>query len=708
MYRTYLLITSIFICCLAPAGAQSLPVINTIKRAELSYAHYAYAEALELFKEAYRKDTANAEVARRIADCHIKLNDSKASEYWIRKHLELGGASNQDTHFLLAEQLSKNENYTEAYIYYQKASANPLAKKKLLGLGKLDQLARSAAPVEVEALDFNTDESEFGPFYYKGSVAFVSSRSRRSWVQSQYNWDKSDYLDFYHYQPQDSSRRIERIVGLNSRYHEGPAQVFDNGAQIVFTRSNVQKSRLQKDAEGVTNLQLFFAKLDSTGVWTAPEAFEHNEVNYSSGHPTISEDGQLLIYASNQLGTYGGTDLFFSRMINGSWSRPANMGDVVNTTGDEMFPFLSDNRLYFASNGHEGLGGLDLYEVTLSDGLADGAVSNMGAPFNSSQDDFGLITADGLITGYFASSRFGSDDIFQFRRTSMNIKGRVVDQETGEPLANVQLVLEDEGKPVGQVASGEDGRFVVEMGHHGKFEIYASKKDLQQVDSCVFELADASLDVGEIKMVRSYLEVTIQEAKSGGAVDGVDLMLVCLDDASTVTRRGGTTTFKIDPAQSYLLMLIKDGYYTKRDTIASDRLDLGRNVENVELKKIVVGESIRLDHIYYDVNSAHLRPESEVELDKLVLFMTDNSHLKIELSSHTDSRGSAPYNMKLSQERAESAANYLINQGIEDQRIVPKGYGEAKLLNNCRDGVKCSDQDHQANRRTELTILKIE
>ncbi len=162
---------------------------------------------------------------------------------------------------------------------------------------------------------------------------------------------------------------------------------------------------------------------------------------------------------------------------------------------------------------------------------------------------------------------------------------------------------------------------------------------------------------------------------------------------------------EVTPGETYELFAAADGFYSKRDTFQVSKTYQGNEAHEVRLKKVVVGESIRLDHIYYDVNSADLRTESEVELDKVVGFMKDNPHLKIELGSHTDSRGSDAYNLRLSQKRAESATQYLIDQGIDKKRIIPKGYGESRPVNRCVNGVSCSAEEHQENRRTEIKIL---
>ncbi len=685
----------------------------TLKSADRAFKDFAYKEALDKYLYLHRKDTSNIYYQYQIAQSYLKLNDSQNTEIWLGKLIEHADSIEINLLYEYAQVLSKNKKYSESAHWYQQfreKGGSGGVSQKLEGLNNPDQFYQDQNKFSIKRLTFNTSKSDFSPFYYDEGVAFVSSRSKQKWVKENYTWDGSNYLDFYYFDTADSLN-IRKINGLNSRFHEGPAQVFDDGQKIVFTRNNISGSKLKRNSSGIVNLQIFFAERDSLGKWGSISSFKFNSMEYSLGHPTISQDGKLLIFAANIPGGMGGTDLYYSwANTDNTWSEPENMGEVINTSDNEMFPFILENQLWFASNGDKGLGGLDIYSVSLSGGKPLSEPKNIGAPINSNQDDFGLITQGNQRKGYFTSNRDGSDDIYSFTADFMEVEGQVLAKGSNKPIKNAEVTLLNKNKDfITKITTGDDGEFSAEIVKTNTIILEAKKENYLLEQPLIKNISESSgkTILEPVYMFQSILKTTVLDDNSEEPLAGVDLTLTDLRDNNIlIPISSEPKEYLIVQGNTYEIVIAKEGYYTKRDTIKTSTNFSGIKEYSTNLKKIIVGESIKLDHIYYDVNSANLRHESELELDKVFIFMQDNPHIKIELGSHTDSRGSASYNLKLSQKRAESATNYLLKQGVDVTRIVPKGYGESQVMNRCSNGVVCSSEEHQQNRRTVIKILE--
>ncbi|MFY0598603.1 MAG: OmpA family protein [Cyclobacteriaceae bacterium] len=687
-----------------------------LKSADRDFENFAYSEAVEKYEFLHKKDTNNIYYVEKIIESYVKLNKSNKAEIWLETLTSDYVDYDNYMAYIYGQVLSENKKYEEAKYWYEvyKNNGGTLnAEIKLDGINNLENFFLDNDKVKVEKLPFNTEESDFAPFFLGSKLGFVSARKEKQWVKNTYNWDESEYLDFYYYDANDTSLRIRKIKSLNSKYHEGPAEVYDQGNKIVFTRNNTNQNRLRKDQKGVTRLQLFFATLDTIGRWNDIQPFRHNNKDYSLGHPTISSNGKFLIFTSDMPGGFGGTDLYYSVLESDtSWSIPINLGATVNTAGNEMFPFLDAQYLWFASDGLDGLGGLDIYMIEMDQYTTKGEPQNVGAPINSSQDDFSFITNKDHRSGYFASDRDGDDDIFQFTKEYLTITGKVQEKETGKSIPQATVfAMNSTGDTLGSILSDSNGGYQMDLPKTAGVLITAKKNHFSQVGELKVALNSTlnSIVLDPLVMVENILEVNAAEEKSGELISNAFQVVATLENSELAEAKNESKNlYYVLAGEQYLIVSAKEGFYTKRDTVSLDTAFMGTKRFTAKLKKIVIGESIRLDHIYYDVNSANLRLESEVELDKVVVFMQDNSHIKIELSSHTDSRGSASYNQRLSQKRAESATQYLIDHGIEKDRIIPKGYGERKLVNRCSDGVRCSAGEHQENRRTEIKILKNE
>ncbi|RED97091.1 OmpA family protein [Marinoscillum furvescens] len=704
-------------------------LIRTERAADRAFEQYAYAKAARLYKVALVEGPSDSlSVMMRVADSHRYLNQPDS----VEKYLQIAHKISADTlapqyYYYLAEALVSNQKYDSARLWY--ARYDSLLKEdnrpavKLEALENLEDFYADSVRYEVSRLPINSPGLDFSPMFYRGGIVFVSSRPLGSqWLKNDFNWDESSFLDLF-YAPNDVDQdQVEYLGGaLKSQFHEGPLDFYDNDRQVVFTRNNLEGNKVKRDKQGVARLKLYFASYNETEEsWENINPFEHNSDSYSMGHPAISESGDVLIFTSDMPGGKGETDLYISYKRNNSWSEPIPLGDRINTLGREMFPTLKNRRLYFASDGLGGLGGLDIYAVDLDENYqVVERPRNLGYPVNSGRDDFGFVVTDDFKMGYFTSARYDEtkDDVFKFYYGEPKVYGYVLNEANDEPLPGADVFLLDTLTNTEIYRrSNMDGAFEIPASGP-RWHITASKFGFRALNSDVFDpiddtvanevviyLTDRPEEPEPAKPIYKLLVTTIDAGEGDTLKPNVQYILSL--ESSDVQYAEGRTEYEVDPGQEYEIFTAKDGYLSHRDTVKIADPASESTLFTVSLKKVVVGESIRLENIYYDLNSADLRKESEKELDKLVQFMEDNPKIRIELSSHTDSRGSAAYNLQLSQRRAESATNYLLQHGIATDRIVPKGYGETKLVNRCADGVSCSKTEHQQNRRTEITILE--
>jgi outer membrane protein OmpA-like peptidoglycan-associated protein len=342
-----------------------------------------------------------------------------------------------------------------------------------------------------------------------------------------------------------------------------------------------------------------------------------------------------MFFVSDMPGGYGGTDIYFVKKVGkDKWSEPINLGDKVNTEGNEMFPYYEERSglLFFASNGRAGLGGLDVF-VAVKTPKGFDMVENVGAPINSKWDDFAYIIDKKLKNGYFSSNRptgKGGDDIYSFKFS-------------------------------------------------GEFKKYVPKDSIFNYTYRLFVLNEET-------------KQPIPKAK------------VMLDVVPTETNKEGMVSAKFDANTTFDAVINATGYVEKVKHVDIKNPQNSAVITDTVYLSIDKNRRIVLKNIYYDFDKWDILPESAVELDKLVDFMKQNPQLKVELSSHTDCRGSDKYNMRLSEKRAKSAVDYIVSKGVDVSRITAVGYGETRPVNKCVNGVQCSEQEHRQNRRTEVYI----
>ncbi|MEZ0611791.1 OmpA family protein [Fibrella sp. WM1] len=542
--------------------------------------------------------------------------------------------------------------------------------------------------------------------------------------------------DGYGLEPVSETERFGR--SLNTKYHEGPATFSRDGSQVIFTRNNFNNGQVGRSADGVNKLKLYTAR-QTNGVWGTIEEMPFNSDDYSTGHPTLSRDGLRLYFASDMPGGYGGTDLYISRWEGTRWSVPMNLGPEVNTKGNELFPFIDEkNNLYFASNGLPGLGELDLFYAKMTpDGKPTNVVKNLGEPFNSTSDDFGIVTDGNRKSGYFSSNRKhggADDDIYRFDREGSLYPCRqltvsVYDEATKEPLPQTQVMIEggEPGNERKELVTDEEGTIRLCVDAESDFHFTAMRNGYvdTRMGFSTRNLDDDQPSRLELALERPIVNTASVTTRTGELISG------------TVKRQTGHVVGQADgrPLRDVRVLLTNEctnevnellsdsnGAYSfttltgceyrlegKYKRMASKVSRINRDGSgDPNLTMFSSGVVLRVDDIYYDKNQSIIRSDAAQELDKLVMMLETYPNMSIELRSHTDSRGSDTYNKTLSSARAKAAINYIASKGIAKSRLKAKGYGETSLVNDCANGVDCTEEQHQQNRRTEIKILRIE
>ena len=533
---------------------------------------------------------------------------------------------------------------------------------------------------------------------------------------------------------------------INSKYHEGPATFSRDGSQIIFTRNNDSEGRPRQNTDEAPKLKLYTAR-QQNGVWTDVTELPFNSNEYSVGHPSLSRDEQLLFFASDMPGGLGGTDLYVSRYQRGAWGRPVNLGEDINTKGNELFPFVDDaGNLYFSTDGRQGLGELDLFfatVTTLTTGLIVESIEHLEAPINSPKDDFGLITDASRQGGYFSSNRRdGSDDIYRFFRESSlygcrDLTLRLYDTDSDAPLDSVSVLIKakGEGRPDQTMVTDGNGFVRLCLESDNDFMFQASRdgymnsligfttrfltddKPSQLEMSLTKPPAEVDTISAEPKntyatesLTRSRIRGVVVREPYGRPIEGVTVRLRNECDRTQseyVTGPDGRYSFDLVEGCDYTLVASKPAFGTNTNKIKRLPSKAKPNVLSADLRMLSVGDVVTIDNIYYDLDRFSLRLDATRELEKLVATMRKYPSLIIEIRSHTDSRGSAEQNKILSTQRAKAVADLLAAKGISRRRMATIGMGESQLVNNCTDGVICTDAEHQRNRRTEFRVMDI-
>lgn len=724
MYKNILGLLLVATISAMPASAQKLKE----RMADKYLASMDLPRAIEVYEDMADKDTANIDLLRNLADTYSKAGDPVGEMTTRAKMVGLNGAAPQDL-WEYAQALRDNGKYEEAMVWYQNFHdmdpTNPMGKMYAEDKGFFERITRDKDNHDIRKLEINSENSDFGMTFMDDMVIFSSARGEGAGGKHKYEWNEQPFLNI-HTALRDSLALKEPLVmrkDINSRFHDGTVSYDAKAKRMYFTRNNYHYGIIDEAEDGEVKLGIFFSDIEMGEYgdnleWTSLVPFDHNDANYNIGHPAVSNDGGYIYYTSDMPGGKGGTDIWRSKKAGDTWGKPENM-EGINTPGNEMFPFPSpDGKLFFSSNGHKGLGGLDIFYAQLTD-EGTGNVHNMGMMLNSRFDDHSALLMEDGRTGFFASNRpggMGDDDIYGLtilEWPNIFITGIVVDRDTREPIENATILLKDENNVKVTdviIATEPGGKFSVEAEYHAKYTLIAVKNGYFQKEmEIVTEESSLENVVMELVKYDYAAEGLVLKGEDDTPIEGAWVRLYDANDSllhEMQTMDDGKYACPLSPESDYTLRAEAEGRFKQSVRISTKNKQAAVIYTDFRLHPLEINTVIKLDNIYYDVNKSNIRPDAALELDKLAQTLRDNPTVKIELSSHTDSRGSDAYNKRLSQQRAQSAVTYIVGEGIAKDRMIAKGYGEEQLVNDCKDGVECTDEEHQANRRTEFKVLE--
>nr|WP_299383869.1 OmpA family protein [Allomuricauda sp.] len=478
-------------------GVVSMTAQSTVqKRADQLFYKFAYAKAIpEYEKMVTGKNAVHA--YQRLAECYLMLRDfEKALPYFKRFINEPETPTNYYFKYAMALKSSGQEKESAKWLKrYKKFHKNDARVKQFLKDGNLASVVfNSRERYEVEPVHFNTRYSEFGAFVHDGQLYFSSSRKEVA-SEDIYGWNNESWLDIFHVTEGSTMDVPRKFKGeINSKFHESSlvfSTDYKNDTIVYFTRNSYfqnkesffTKKKEDKNIEKLNNLKIYKGeKVD--GVWKVTRNLKTNADHYSNGHPTVNSSRTLLYFASDRPGGYGGTDIYYCKIHpRGGVGLPVNAGPIINTPGNEMFPYINnEGQLFFSSDGHVGFGQLDVFATIMDEEGVIKDVINLGKPLNSEKDDFGYYALDNGVDGYVSSNRnggMGSDDIYRFKFIpSLMLEGTVTDAVNLQPLDSVTISLYDQktGELVQQTVTNDQGRYEMFVNRGQNYLIEAVRK----------------------------------------------------------------------------------------------------------------------------------------------------------------------------------------------------------------------------------------
>lgn len=695
------------------------------RMAERYAAEFDYTNVAKVYEDIVGGSKAVPDDYRQLAKAYENLGDHAKAAETYKRLIDLGQPEARDM-LGYAEQLRAQGKYEDALTWYrsysQAAPDDEWVKDYLKGGDYFKRLRRDSTKDAVRTLTINSAEADLGPAVMDDLLLFSSARGEGAGGKTPYKWDREPFLNVYSalLKGETATDALVMRKDINSRYHDGTPAYDATRKRLYFTRNNYYYGKLAKASNGEVKLGIYYADI-SKGEFGQPEwsglvPFIHNDPQYNFGHPYITPDGSRIYFVSDRPGGKGGTDIWYCDMAGDDWGEPKNLGSKINTPGNEMYPFVSgDSTLYFSSNGHAGLGGYDLFSVRLTQG-GPGRVFNLGYPMNTEYNDISLILLADDSTGFFASDRpggMGGLDIYgcTVHPPRLRIMGTVVDKLAQTPVDGAKLEVKDvNGRFIdgAKVEMLEGGRFMIELPYSEEYTLLANRNGYRQgivnVDSGNDDLDNV---VVQLEKYDYGSEGIVRHGETKEPLEGAVVRLLKPDGTvveEMVTGPDGHYQFALQAEDDYRVTVEREGYFKQSANISTKGKTNTVIHTDFNLFPLEVDQVVRLDNIYYDLAKWNIRPDAAVELDKLVQTLNDNPTVKIELSSHTDCRGNAAYNQSLSEKRAKSAVDYLVKQGIAKDRLTYKGYGLTKPVEDCVCS-KCTEEQHQANRRTEFKVL---
>ena len=627
-------IISIFIITLLSSAiltAQS----NETKRADKHFNKYEFVEAATDYLKLVTDGKADTYVYSQLAESYFNVFNTVEAEKWYAVALET--SSEPEMVYNYSQMLKANGKYEESNtqldLFASMRPADHRATAFRENPNYLPKILEKGKRFNVQNLAINSEVSDFGGTLKNGKLYITSARNSN---RKTYGWNEEPFLDIYTaYVNDDGEFQTPSIIeqNINTKYHEGTVSFSPDGNTMYFSRESFYEKVYERDS--ITKYKIsvlnLYKSINQEGQWSEAEALSLNGDSYSVKNPSVSADGKTLYFASDKTGGYGNFDIYSAPIDeNGSVGDATNLGQKLNTEGQEMFPFISaNNTLYFSSNGHLGLGGLDVFFAKIVDGKV-GPIRNVGIPVNGNADDFAFSINEETEEGFVSSNReggVGSDDIYSIKKI--------------QPICDVLVSVTVKDSKTGLILVG-------------------AAVSIQDADGNIFG------------------------TKTSNTEGVVEYIIECNIDTKLVGS-------KIDYESGFTLVA-----GTSEEEVSADLL-------LTPIDEIILANKVILNPIYFDFDKSNINAQAAFELDKLVQLMNKYKSIVLSAESHTDSRGSASYNLSLSERRAMTTAQYVISKGIDASRITGEGKGETMPSVEC--GGRCTEEEHQLNRRSEFLIL---
>ena len=673
------IIKKVLIVCVALIITNSLWAQNRlVKKGDNYFNNFDFLRAISKYEKAVKKDSTNSYAMHQIGQAYRLIGENQKANQWYGLALGINPESKNDLYYYARTLLTvgQYEKALETYqTYDQLYPGDSRVTIYVENPNFYEQLNKDRDKYEIFPLPFNSEMSDYGPTKLYNQLLITSSREREYAIKRKTTWKNEPFLDIYIIDLYtDRSFGEPILIGepVTTKYHEGSASYNYMSDILYFTRTSYFDDELGADAQGITNIEIYSSHYGTDGKWGEIVPFPYNNKEYSVAQPAISPDGKKLYFVSDMPGGLGGADIYVCEWTGENWGEPVNLGVPINTASHEKNPYIdSQGFLYFASTGHLGLGGMDIYYAAPKDGNFEYPI-NLGYPVNTRFDDFSFTFEDATeLSFFFASNReggMGEDDIYRtvIHEIETIIAGNIIIKESLENAPIKVLISDARGNLIASDTLTESRP--IEIGAYSKFQPY--------------NLGFYSLFENEPILIFKNIDPKTAEE---GIIDKGDIILG--EDFPDVA-------------------VEKDEYIAPDDFGIEPSSD--RNQGDLYFIKLPSGEKLeyRAEPIYFGFDEYSLDYSALKELDLLIEILSADREIKLTVSGYADSRGSKTYNLKLSERRATASLNYLVENGISASRITLRGYGEENLINQCTDGASCTDKEHAANRRAEFELTK--
>ena len=747
------IILALLMCCFFVGSISAQK--KKLKKADKYYQSLNYQKAIQYYLDVLdKRDLSSAKI--KLANAYRKIGNMNEAAFWYGQVVRLPEVEPlHKLHYAQALQATDKceqaDKWFKEYADEVPADTRGQILRNACEPGTVSQLKSVGSDYyrtqQIE--DVNTTLDEFGATFFRQGIVFASERDRGAAIRRIHTWTGDPFLELYYAEIQSAAGGgyefglpVKYSSKINTKFHDGPVSFNKTQDRIFFTRNNIEGNRTKRDGDGVVNLKIFTARLENNE-WRDIKGMPFNSDEYATAHPSVTPEGDKMYFASDMPGGMGGMDLYVAMLEDGRWGPAINMNSYVpgiNTEGNEVFPFIHDDgTLYFASSGHAGLGGLDIFYSNDVNGSWS-PVANIGAPINSHADDFSLTFSDDKSIGFYSSNRAGgsgNDDLYMFQREAVDVELLVYDKNSGDP---IEAAVVDMNCPERQLKTGSDGRIFFEMPLDRTCRFEAEKEEYT-VNSA--SGSTKGYKTGEKLLVSIPLDRPLEfslkgtiTSTAGQTLKNASLTITndCGEPVDVLqANSNGSFSMKLRPGCCYLVKAEKQGYLvgtenvcTRGKTSSADiPVTLALNTVPTKTDVVVVEEVITgattlpptttfppssarplgFPTLYHDFDRASVQELYSDELIIIYNLMQANPTVIVEIASHTDARGPSSYNEKLSTRRAGEVAEYLSQKGIDTSRFNAIGYGESQPINGCADGVKCTEEQHQENRRTEVRIV---